>query len=591
MKIFENTKGNFEITFKEDILENLFNEEITSSITNESNTIYLSDSGFSEDVGIFDPVTRIATLTQDINEKILIIETSNIVLDGNNFSIINLTLNNCIVIENNLTSITIKNLLLQAIDGCINGKSYLTSIIFENINFLTGYVGFASSRSENISINNCKFTTNIGIALSRTLCTKINCNVFNLTEIGVLLYRNVQNTLIEDNSFLNNPTSIYIFNENLLNIIRKNKFTVNLPISPVLSINFGSTNTFNKIEDNIFLYENVTFKLQADSLSISNNFIYWTEKNNSFNTICKNSFLIKNNTFSTEATKDADLRFYCIGGFSLNVSNEIYNNIFITSNNTFNMNSMNTQNIFVVNLLVRDASNLIIYKNHCRIIDNTINFNESDINIVFENIAIGPDNISCKVSKNDCAIIDNSIYSPSKNISYTLKSRNISLGLNVKTTSVRKNILSIQSNPDGESVSIQLSDMCTGNEISKNNIINTTGFGISLNKKNVANLIVKNYIKSTSIIAIALVDSNISNIIKENIICGYGRIGIYLGLNNINNLFTCNTVSNEKIAILISDFTNNFNTISYNKFCNNSINILGEKTGYNYIFSNIVVCY
>ena len=61
---------------------------------------------------------------------------------------------------------------------------------------------------------------------------------------------------------------------------------------------------------------------------------------------------------------------------------------------------------------------------------------------------------------------------------------------------------------------------------------------------------------------------------------------ILLVINNLNNSITENYIENEFLGIFIVTNNNNFNSITFNEFCNTSQDISIPKDSYNYIFNN-----
>ena len=169
-----------------------------------SETIYLGDGGWSVPVGTWDPVSRIAVLTQDTSSSIVI--TSNyIVLDGNGYTISGDGTGNGVYTESK-HDITIRNLLIV---GKQNGvKLYKTH----------------HSIVENNTISN---NTQLGIYLyEATLVSVINNKTFSngLAGISVRAY-STYNTIENNESYLN-ETGIK-FEGGFNNIVRNNEIRDN----------------------------------------------------------------------------------------------------------------------------------------------------------------------------------------------------------------------------------------------------------------------------------------------------------------------------------------------------------------------------
>ena len=81
---------------------------------NLDDTIYLTENGFSEPVGIYDCQTRTAKLTKPIINKSLVIDIDNVTLNGNNYSIGNGSLDIAVLISKNSKNISIEYLKLNS---------------------------------------------------------------------------------------------------------------------------------------------------------------------------------------------------------------------------------------------------------------------------------------------------------------------------------------------------------------------------------------------------------------------------------------------------------------------------------------------
>ena len=102
---------------------------------NLDDTIYLTENGFSEPVGIYDCQTRTAKLTKSIINKSLVIDIDNVTLNGNNYSIGNGSLDVAILISKESKNISIEYLKLNSynIKNKIKGNEIMLYRAFYNV--------------------------------------------------------------------------------------------------------------------------------------------------------------------------------------------------------------------------------------------------------------------------------------------------------------------------------------------------------------------------------------------------------------------------------------------------------------------------
>ena len=102
---------------------------------NLDDTIYLTENGFSEPVGIYDCQTRTAKLTKSIINKSLVIDIDNVTLNGNNYSIGNGSLDIAVLISKNSKNISIEYLKLNSynIKNKIKGNEIMLYRAFYNV--------------------------------------------------------------------------------------------------------------------------------------------------------------------------------------------------------------------------------------------------------------------------------------------------------------------------------------------------------------------------------------------------------------------------------------------------------------------------
>lgn len=143
-----------------------------------ASTVFLSDSGWSKPVGTWDPATRIATLTQDLNESIQI-NSNNLTLDGNGYIITGSNTGNGIYM-NGRTGVIVKNLTVRSFSYGIHLHNSSGNIIQSNLVEQIAAQGIYLNLSSNNTLNgNTANNNHTGIHLNS------NSNGNNLTSNNV----------------------------------------------------------------------------------------------------------------------------------------------------------------------------------------------------------------------------------------------------------------------------------------------------------------------------------------------------------------------------------------------------------------------
>ncbi len=168
------------------------------------------------EIGMWDPVNRIYTLTEDVNESIEITQ-SNLTLDGAGYKITG-SGSGIGVYLNQRSNVTVKN--------CVFSK------------FLIGI--FLSSCSSNTLTNNITNNNSYGIFLNSCSSNTLTNNITNNNSYyGIYLISCSSNTLTK-NTINNNKSGIKLYNCNL-NKVYNNNFIDN---STQARVNYGSDNEF-----------------------------------------------------------------------------------------------------------------------------------------------------------------------------------------------------------------------------------------------------------------------------------------------------------------------------------------------------------
>lgn len=200
----------------------------TLKVNAETEVIYLNEYGWSQPVGNWDPVTLVATLTQNITADI-IIDYNGITLDGNGFSITGDGTGKGVSTDTH-GYLTIKNLT-------ISNK-------WSGIMLTYGY----DSLIENNIVSNCDSAIYLYEARRNNV---VDNEVFN-TVWGIHLRELADDNLIESNYIHNNTIGLDI-EGSFTNIIRENLISQNTNYGAYITISLG---VLNPISDHNRIYHN-----------------------------------------------------------------------------------------------------------------------------------------------------------------------------------------------------------------------------------------------------------------------------------------------------------------------------------------------
>lgn len=548
---------------------------------NLDDTIYLTENGFSEPVGIYDCQTRTAKLTKSIINKSLIIDIDNVIFNGDNYSIGNDSLDIAILISKESKNINIEYLKLNSCNMDVFIEPSCEDIKFNNCIFKGKNLGICTFLSKNLSIEYNKFSIdNIGMMLYSCKDAFIKSNHFSSNEKGIYLYENNNNCNIIDNLFLDCIEGISIESKNSFNIISNNKFKNENNILQQYCISILTSNHYNKITKNLMTFSHKSINYEVGSLASKLIGVYIESDKNTFNTISKNKIIFKNNKYNFNNTFP-NILITGIGCYENNSDLEISDNEIEISQNEFTMTKGSSQSVYLFNIYISNHSNCAIKNNICNINENNANLSLIDSLFEVSNLVLDTNNRSIKIFCNEFEIFKNS----SINNYSIFKAFNLSLVDSNSDSDIKDNIFKMKSNNHGFIASINLWTENYGNKISYNKLIDIEGVSIILDSENIGNIIIYNTINCNDF-AVVLNDGNNSNIIKENSLSTIASSNILLVLNNLNNLITENYIENEFLGIFLVTNNNNFNSISFNEFCKTSQDISTPKGSYNYIFDN-----
>jgi parallel beta-helix repeat protein len=211
------------------------------------------------EIGTWDPVNRIYTLTQNINEGI-VIDEDNLTLDGAGYTITG-SGSGYGVYLNQRSIVTVKNCVLSKFfigiclsigssntltDNTINSNSYGIYLNSGSSNTLTNNITnnnscgiFLNSGTSNTLTNNITNNNSYGIYLNYSSSNTLTSNTPNNNYYGIYLNSCSSNTLTK-NTINNNQSGIFLYNCNL-NKVYNNNFINN---STQAYVNYGSDNEF-----------------------------------------------------------------------------------------------------------------------------------------------------------------------------------------------------------------------------------------------------------------------------------------------------------------------------------------------------------
>ena len=264
---------------------------------NLDDTIYLTENGFSEPVGIYDCQTRTAKLTKPIINKSLVIDIDNVTLNGNNYSIGNGSLDIAVLISKNSKNISIEYLKLNSYNIDVFIEPSCEDIKFNYCIFKGMNLGICAFLSKNLSIEYNKYLNSTGIMLYGCKDTLIKSNHLSSNEKGIYLFEDNNNCNIIDNLFLDCIEGISIESKNSFNLISNNKFKNENNILQQYCISMLTCNHYNKITKNLIIFSYKSISYEVGSITSKFIGVYIEGDKNTFNTISKNKIVFKNNWY------------------------------------------------------------------------------------------------------------------------------------------------------------------------------------------------------------------------------------------------------------------------------------------------------
>lgn len=535
--------------------------------------IYLTEDGFSSPVGIFNPLTRIAELTEDLSDKTLIITIGNIVFDGNNHII------------NNRTFFL----------GAVFINEGLNNILIENINIINANFGITvKEKTLDITIKCCNISiTNSGILAKFTRNLQLYNNQIISNNFGILYLESCSYSCITNNTFVNNNKAIYLAKENSFNTISNNSITNKVFFSNEVGICLGTYNSYNLINHNTVVFSDRTFRFKDSSITVVSNAILFNTGTNNINAIRDNTFEYKNNSF-TFIADTIDIKIVQVKSFEDNNELEFTNNTLTLENNNYSLDIKGSIEIREANLFTVSNVSNEISKNNFKVANNNISFINytNEIRCYFINLRFDNEDKEALVCGNEFNNFNNNIAPVEGSFkNYDILALNISVNTGNKSLTIQDNIFYLD-----------------------NTVNSNYSNCIFINENNQCITIKKNEFKSNQFSPILLLTENHSCVIKHNLLSYPMSTGIVLGYLNTLNIIECNTINNIKnfavalvrdnsnnristnnitnsgIAIYFDFSSNVYNTVSDNIFCNNTTNISIPSDSFNYVFNNIVKC-
>lgn len=559
----------------------------------------LNEDGWTpKDIGTWDAVSRIATLSVQGNETI-IINTDNVNLRGLQDS------SNPYIIDGSINSLFFGII--------IEGRKNITITDFEIINCP---IGISIIESENVTIKNnlIKDSSIYGIYIDKSTCVYIEENTLQ-NCIGASIYIRTLNKhlTISENKMSIIKFGIYVLNTNNSINIFKNTITMGTVLDySHCGIYFDYINTSIKICENTIDLSHTTNSPNHSDFYIEAIYCYY----------CNNLEISLNNiNISNNASSNNDSYLYnnFIGISIYNATGEIltitYNNIFI-SNNTMTLDTESYNYFYCQGIILGETSIPVTFShNNINIISNSLSIIDSSIYDSYFNLR-GCSIYSCsniencshnsiKVEKNSSTnqsilynnyihgfeLYENSNSKFSSN-SISLKYNNLPsdsyyFGIHLTNfnycCTVINNTVLLENNIGYRYYSFSLGDRNTFNKIICNDFSDSQGVSIYLNDLNMNNTIISNLLKN-SLYGIYFNGFNKNNLIKKNTIVNNSNIGVYFREDSIENLITQNSISDNTKGLVLSDLTK-ANIIE----CNNFINSTGNNAfneGTNNVFSS-----
>ncbi|MFC1724284.1 NosD domain-containing protein [candidate division KSB1 bacterium] len=171
--------------------------------------IILDEYGWSDTtVGDWNPVTKFATLNQDLNGRGIAILGSGIVLNGNGHTI---------------TGTGTENDKINGVE--VSGQSHVT--VF-NLNITNSRGGIIVSSSSNVNLVRNNSSNNLwGIVIEMSENNYIKDNTTDNSQYGMLIISSTNDTLMDNSANSNTRDGIFLYNNSDYNIIMRNTFTDN----------------------------------------------------------------------------------------------------------------------------------------------------------------------------------------------------------------------------------------------------------------------------------------------------------------------------------------------------------------------------
>lgn len=524
-----------------------------------SKIIFLTEKGFSKDVGTFNPKTRVAKLETSLVETVLIIKGNNITLDGNGREIVNVVEPTLIVSEQS------KNISIK----CIKLKTDTQGIIIEE-------------RNENIIIEDCYINAKaFGIIASKSANIKIEKNIIVKSDNGITLKSNCINCSLKCNKILKVGNGIVLYNKNSFIDISENLIYLESDREIQLAIKISNNNSFSKIEKNKIEIEKNKLNIKSEKpyveligISIESGFYS--------SSILNNEILIKSNCINLEGSYGVvNIRGITMGFSCEDV--EICGNATVILDNIIDVEKCSIADVGSLNIYTRNNIKLSIYDNEILNWKNEVRYKSIGEygSIEISNIRFGVENTNINFLNNNLECMYNTIQGEES--FENIIERSVSVGLKNEAITIKDNRFKLKVNKLENSNFIICSQENNGIHLIGNELEGRALIGIILSEKNNFCIIEDNLINDTLLGGIVLFKENNQNVIKENKIGNSEIFGIVLLENNESNKICGNLVFKTLLAIIIFGLGNNQNFICDNRFRNNKNNLIVANEEDNFI--------
>lgn len=399
------------------LLEKIIGDKKISN--DETTTVTLTEEGFSEPIGTFDPITRVAKLTTSLEETSIVIAISNVCFDGDNFCINNTNTSTAISTSPALKDIHISNVNITTNSVGIFVAQYNNDILINNNQICGGFPAIQIDSSRNVDTHNNQLDNcNVAIFYNE-LCIdgSIKRNKIQNTQTGIFLgslHRNIKIThneisILEIATALS--TGIILLEQNRSVHIENNTILLkNLTVTAEMILQLSgiyvvSSNTDVTLQGNIVEMTQCTFEYNQVAIVSLNLTCVDIDIPNDSISIKDNTLKISDNAFKIDASATLDFSLANINS-TINTSVTMTNNKTFINTNVFDFSDTPNTTIAIQNIFIsNECDNHQLFNNDLSLFCNTYEglfaLEQSAATININNIYIGQENTRCQVKANN----------------------------------------------------------------------------------------------------------------------------------------------------------------------------------------------